>query len=207
MATDGNLARDGRHLTFVSKDRELVETLLECVSRPDARIVQVRTSSGGSAFRAQLSDVRLHQWLAARGLRPAKSLTLGAVEVPDDLFIHLLRGLLDGDGSIYVRRQRPTKRMYPDYWYMRIWTYFTSASLTHVEWLGDTIATRLGPRGWLEQMHRPNRHPFYRLRFGKADSLALLGALYADPTWPALARKRDIWHRYVNEGRCAEGGI
>ncbi len=177
-----------------------MDTFLRCVGRTDARIVETRTSSGGAAYRAQLSDGALYDWMWERGLRPAKSLTLGPIDVPDELFAHLLRGLLDGDGSIYVRRQRPTKRLYPDYWYLRIWTYFTSASSEHIRWLRAAIESHLGARGWVEMSeNRVDRHPFYRLRFGKADSTVLLGALYRDPAWPALARKRAIWDQHVRE--------
>jgi hypothetical protein len=196
VATDGCLGRDGRHIIFDSSDRQLVETFLDCVGRPDASVGQRRTRTGGVAYRAQLSDRRLYDWLVERGLTPAKSLTLGALDVPDDLFRHTARGLLDGDGSIYVKRQRPTRRLHPDYSYLRLWTYFTSASRAHVEWLRTRIRAAYGIGGWLECDERADRRPFYRLRFGKRDSIVLLSSLYASAESPALVRKRDIWIRY-----------
>ena len=196
VATDGCLARDGRHITFDSNDRQLVETFLACVGRPDARVAPRRTRVGGIAYRAQLSDRRLYEWLTERGLTPAKSLTLGALDVPDDLFRHTARGLLDGDGAIYVKPQRPTVRLYPNYWYLRLWTYFTSASGAHLEWLRARIHALYGLDGWLECTERADRYAFYRLRFGKKDSMVLLGSLYADPASPALVRKRSIWIEY-----------
>lgn len=96
-ATDGCLSRDRRHITFDSKDRDLVETYLRCVGRENARVFPTRTRTGGHAYRAALSDTALYDWLFARGIRPAKSLTLGAVEVPPGLLPHFLRGLIDGD--------------------------------------------------------------------------------------------------------------
>jgi hypothetical protein len=196
VATDGCLSRDRRHITFDSNDRQLVETFLACVGRSDARVALRRTRIGGTAYRAQLSDRGLYDWLVERGLTPAKSLTLGALDVPDGLLRHTLRGLLDGDGSIYVKRQRPTVRLYPNYWYLRLWTYFTSASPTHVSWLRARIHEQYGLEGWLERTDHPNRHPFYRLRFGKADSMVLLDLLYGDPASPALLRKRSLWIGY-----------
>jgi len=196
-ATDGCLSRDRRHITFDSKDRDLVETYLRCVGREDARILPTRTRTGGRAYRAAISDASLYDWLFARGIRPAKSLTLGAVEVPPNLLPHFLRGLIDGDGTIYVLRHRPTPKRYPDYWYVRLWTYFTSASRSHIEWLRDELRTSYGLNGYVERRVRKGRHDFYRLKFGKGDSLALLPMLYRDPGWPALQRKRRKWTSYI----------
>jgi hypothetical protein len=197
-ATDGNLSRDRRHITFVSKDRALVEAYLRCIGREDVRIHLSRTRTGGRAFRAPFSDTFLYDWLLARGVRPAKSLTLGAVEVPPHLLPHLLRGLIDGDGTIYVLRHRPTLKSYPHYWYVRLWTYFASASRTHIEWLRDELRAAYGLNGYVERIVRKGRHDFFRLKFGKGDSLVLLPVLYGDPAWPALQRKRRIWTRYLD---------
>src|SRR6266581_8863418 len=147
---------------------------LRCVGRENTRVFPTRTRTGGRAYRAAFSDTSLYDWLFARGIRPAKSLTLGAVEVPPVLLPHFLRGLIDGDGTIYVLRHRPTPKRYPDYWYVRLWTYFTSASRSHIEWLREELLTSYGLHGYVERQVRKGRHDFYRLKFGKSDSLVLL---------------------------------
>ena len=174
----------------------MVETFLRCVGRQDVRILPTRTRTGGRAFRAPFSDVTLYDWLSARGITPAKSLTLGAIEAPRALLPHLLRGLLDGDGTIYIGRHRPTPRQYPQYWYVRFWTYFASASPRHIEWLRNEIRNEYGLNGYVERIVRKGRRDFYRLKFGKRDSLALLPILYRDATWPSLQRKRRKWTTY-----------
>ena len=152
-----------------------------------------------------MSDVRLYRWLLTLGLTPRKSLTLGAVRVPSPYFAPFVRGLLDGDGSIYVVRHRPTKSTYPDYWYERLWTFFTSASFAHLEWLQGRIASEYGLTGWIETRRRPPLNDFFRLKYGKRESLVLLAALYADRDVPCLQRKKDKWLGFL-ERNCAEGG-
>lgn len=205
IATDGCLVRDGRHIAFVTKDEELMRALLSCVGHEQLRYSRTTSRTGTIIYRVQVSDVRLYRFLLAIGLTPRKSLTLGGVTVPDDLFHHFVRGLLDGDGSIYLRRHRPTLRTYPDYWYTRLWTYFTSGSELHVNWLRDQLLKRYAIAGWIEVKQREGRHTCYRLRFANADSMTLLTILYGAEGAPHLARKKAKWLRYL--GRSAEGGI
>src|SRR5438094_361147 len=82
-ATDGCLYRDGRHLAFDSSDWDLIHIYLRCIGRA----VRPRIKRGeGECYQVQFSHVRLWLWLSSIGLSPAKSLTLGALQVPDDFF-------------------------------------------------------------------------------------------------------------------------
>ncbi len=199
MATDGCLVGDGRHLAFTSCDRELVETLLAIFDRR-GRYQEARTSAGNAVFRAQFGDVRLYRWLMSIGLTPRKSLTLGAIDVPDEYFLALVRGLLDGDGGVYRRIQRPTRKAYPLYEYDRLWVYFTSASRSHVDWLASRLNEMLGIRGYLYwRRATAQRRDFFQLRFGRRASTCLMTELYRDPAAPRLERKFLIWANYCHK--------
>ncbi len=116
IATDGCLVKDGRHIAFVSKDEDLMCVWLSCIGHDQLRYSRSTSRVGTTIYRIQVSDVRLYRFLLLIGLTPRKSLTLAGVDVPDEFFDDFVRGLLDGDGSIYLRRHRPTRRAYPDYW-------------------------------------------------------------------------------------------
>ena len=204
IATDGCLVRDGRHIAFVTQDEDLMQIWLSCLSHKD-RYRRSTSSAGTPVYRVQISDARLYRWLLTLGLTPAKSLTLGAIAVPSAYFAPFVRGLLDGDGSIYVLRHRPTRSVYPDYWYERLWTFFSSASLAHISWLRASIGAEFGLTGWIEITHRPPGNKFYRLKYSKRESLALLAAVYADLMVPCLQRKKDKWLGFL-ERNCAAGG-
>jgi hypothetical protein len=205
MATDGCLYTTGRHVAFTSGDRELVETFLRCVGHP----IKYRTIygiAGTAALQAQFSDVELYELLRDAGLTPRKSLTLGALVVPDEFFFDLVRGLLDGDGSIQNFVHAPTRKTYPDYRYERLWTFFNSASRAHLDWLREEISRRLDVAGYMETLKpRLGTQPMYRLKYGKRGSLGLLPRLYADPDAPRLMRKWMIWKRYVERAVPKEG--
>ena len=125
LATDGAIVR-GRTISFPSADRELVEHLLRCLGKANT-ISQVRTKSGGTAYRTQIGDVALCRWLPTIGITARKSLVLGAVDVPDALLADLLRGLLDGDGSIINKRARADTGRTRDYQWEYLRTTFLSA--------------------------------------------------------------------------------
>lgn len=197
LATDGNLSPDGRHVSLTSNDREQLETFLKCINRT-ARIGTTRGGFGTTSMRVQIGDVGLYRWLVSIGLHPRKSLTLGAVAVPDGVFSHFVRGLLDGDGSIldvtYNGGGKAKGRRY-----RTLLVRFVSASPSHIEWLSLRIKASYGVSGAITRTRG-----IRQLTFAKRESLALLHWIYPDRTVPCLARKRDVWIRFVRDTGLAQ---
>ena len=204
-ATDGCLSRDGRHLNFTSQDDELIGHFLTSIGR-DIHYRRDRTRTGGIVFRVDFSDKFLYEWFVVAGLTPAKSLTLGALNVPDEFILECARGLMEGDGGIANFTHAATKKAYPNYRYERIVVAFNSASRHHLEWLRLKLLPYAGGPGWLTVTPpKRGRHEFTSLRYGKIAGLQLLPLLYRDPTVPRLARKWQIWNNYC-ERHGADGG-
>lgn len=141
----------------------------------------------------QIGDVGLYRWLVTIGLHPRKSHTLGAIDVPSEYFGHLLRGLVDGDGSIldvsYDGSGKARGRRY-----RTLLTRFSSASRGHLVWLRSRISAEFGLSGGLT-----NGDGLFQLTYAKRASLRLLPLLYPEPDVPCLGRKRDVWARFRNE--------
>src|SRR5437660_12338251 len=98
-ATDGCLITGRRVVNFKSEDRQLVETYLRLLGRLN-RIRIVKTRTGGVVYVTQFHDSRLYRWFLSVGLTPRKSLTLGAIPVPDQFLLPLARGLMAGVGRL-----------------------------------------------------------------------------------------------------------
>jgi hypothetical protein len=192
-ATDGCLINTGRHVAFVSTERDQMETFINCVGR-DAAKTTIRKD--GNAYRVQFGDVELYRWLEETGLTQRKSLTLGSVDVPANLFLHLVRGLFDGDGSISHYVHRPVLRKYPRYLYRRLTVRFHSASPEHLRWLQKRLADALSIKGAVVQQSKDHEHNMYALQYAKYASISLLAKLYEDPASPRLLRKWLIWEGF-----------
>lgn len=202
-ATDGCLFTGVRKINFKSGDRQLVGTYLNLLGRTN-RIKEQRTRKGNLVYFTTFHDSRLYAWLSSVGLTPRKSLTLGAIDVPDTFLLPLARGLLDGDGNILNEVYRADTGRRSDYYWEYLVTRFNSASYAHLEWLQARLASALGVKGRLAEVTRkepdPSRHPFFELRYGKRASLVLLPLIYPDAA-PCLERKRAIWCRYLASHR------
>lgn len=197
-ATDGCLLTGRRAVNFKSMDRELVALYLRLLGRTN-QIVTERTRTGGVAYHTQFSDAEWYEWLRSVGLSPRKSLTLGAIDVPDAYLVPTLRGLLDGDGSILNKVYRADTSQRNDYYWEYLLTRFHSASRLHLEWIAARVAALIGVRGYLQEIRSSTplrRHAFFHLRYGKRASLVLLPLLYP-PGAPCLERKRAIWLGYA----------
>lgn len=195
LATDGGLV-GGKTVVLVSKDQEQIATYRACIGAE----APIRFNKG--AYRIQVCDVRFYRWLESLGITPRKSLTLGEIAVPHLFFFDLVRGLLDGDGSVLIHLVRPNPRAYPEHTYERLRVQFYSASRKHAVWLQSQLADRLGLVGWIGERIRPPRSPLYTLRYSKHDSVALLERLYADPLAPRLSRKWERWNEFRLHGRA-----
>lgn len=196
IATDGCLVTGRKCIQFGSEDRELVELLLNCLDRP-AHIREERTRIGSRYFRTQFGDARFYEWLRSIGIGPRKSLTLGGIAVPDKHLSALVRGLLDGDGSIGNHRYQADTGGRAGYVWEYFWVAFATSSESHAAWLRGRIEGSFGVRGSIGRAVVGGKAPAFQLRYGKRASEALLAALYADPHAPALTRKRAIWLEYL----------
>lgn len=200
IATDGNLSPNHRAVRLVSADRDLLETFKRCIPRA-GRIGR----HGPNAWHTTVSSVAFYRWLEGIGLTPKKSLTMGALAVPDDLLIDLTRGLMDGDGSIrnYVHHPGGNVRRYPEYRYERLELIFHSASRSHLTWLQCALQKAFAVSGSIagSQVTSARPHPMYRLKYGKTDSTSLLTLMYRVPSSPRLERKWLIWEAYLTRGR------
>jgi hypothetical protein len=145
----------------------------------------------GPTYRLQWTNRAQHTWMRSIGLTPAKSLTIGALDVPDNCFADFFRGCIDGDGSIitYVDRYNTTK--HPKYVYERLFVSLVSASPDFLRWIQRSVLRIRGVSGHLTVARSLIRRDMWRLRYAKRDSVTLLKWMYYAPDVPSLRRKRE----------------
>ena len=210
VASDGYLSAP-RYVGFGSRDLELVESFLRCFGRPlsygtvppgrSRRHGPTTIVSSYPYYQALCSDPLLYEFLTAAGLGPRKSTSLGPILAPTLHLPDVIRGVLDGDGSIVPRFVDTTRRGVP-YRRMHLTVVFYSSSRAHLMWLQAFFAS-LAIRGSIYEDKRP-AHPSYRLALSDRQSVALLTTLYEDPRAPRLERKYGIWLRYRAARSLAE---
>jgi|RhiMethySRZTD1v2_1073278.scaffolds.fasta_scaffold01353_15 winged helix-turn-helix DNA-binding protein len=191
IATDGNLSKKPGRVAIMSNDTDL----LDLVRQRLKLVTEIRPHRGGYGIRCHhliWSDRRFYDWLISVGLTPAKSLTLGPLAIPDEHFTDFFRGCIDGDGSIvsYVDRYNTFKS--PSYVYTRLYVSVASASARFIEWLQASAQRLANVAGHIDVSQPNGRHPVWRLRYAKRESLEVLRWIYYTPDVACLARKRRI---------------
>lgn len=203
LTTDGNLSGDGRHITLRSSDLQLLETFRQCLNlTQSSRIAQTKCTGYAkkSSFRVQFGNVQFYRWLIKIGLHPAKTHTLGELQIPDAYLPDFLRGHLDGDGSITTYTDAYNTFKHPKYVYTRLYVSFLSASRQHMDWIRSRISQLSGIRGYINRYSRkdkPNRVTMWKVRYAKKASLKLLAWLYYREGIPCLERKRKIAEQFL----------
>jgi hypothetical protein len=194
LATDGNLSGDGRHMSLVSKDRIQILQFRSILGLRNK--IGYTRNKRSTCYRVQFGNVIFYRWLVRQGFTPAKSLTLGAIKIPDKFFLPFLRGCLDGDGSIanYIDRYNQNKSK--SYIYQRLYLRFYSASALHIDWLDKTIVKLTGISGYIATQKRKNK--LYVLGFSKKKADSLLDLIYASPGF-FLPRKKKIYTLFLKK--------
>lgn len=181
LATDGCLGKDGRSIDFSSKDIEQIEHFRYALKIESAIGTKLSGKGGRLCYRTQISDSFFHRFLDGVGVRPAKSKTLGKVDIPDQFFFDFLRGCFDGDGSIHSYWDARWKASFMMY------TIFASASREHIVWLQEMIFMNLKIAGHIT---KSDLQPCYQLKYAKGESLVLLHKMYYSEDILCLSRKQ-----------------
>lgn len=181
ITTDGSLSKDGRHMAFISKDLELINTFRKCLNLENT--VAFKASGyapEATAYVVQFGDVNFYKFLVSLGLTPNKSKSMSELKIPPRYFFDFLRGHFDGDGSFY------------SYWDKRwassfmFYLTFISASLDHLLWLRQTILSQLGVAGHMNTTIKNRAH---QLKYAKKEAVQIIDKMYKDAHSPRLDRK------------------
>lgn len=193
IATDGNLSPDGRHLTMKSADRQLIQAFKTCLQLNN----KICKDKIRKCYYIQFGNVQFYRWLNTIGIHPAKSLTIGSIEIPDKYFKDFLRGHLDGDGSIILYKDRYNLYRGRRYNNLRIYLHFISASENHIQWLRNKIISLTGIQGaLLKQIPKDkNRATMWQIKIARHEAIPLLKWVYYDAKLPCLIRKNKIAKR------------
>ncbi len=196
LATDGNLSPDKRHLCIHSKDRDLLETIRDCLGLQNQISTIHRLVS--TYYALQWGDRAFYAWLETIGLMPSKSLTLGPLDIPTPFLPDFVRGVVDGDGSIQLYTDRSNTWKHEKYVYERIFITIASSSRPFLEWLHLTIQSQIPVQGAIIARMRIGHNPHWNLKFAKQDSITLLNWIYYKPWLPHLERKYERAKPYLS---------
>ncbi len=180
ITADGSLSKDGRHINFTSKDLVLVKTFQSCLCINDVKICRKNsgTNSQRIYYQVQFSDVLFYRWLMEVGLHPNKSKTLINIKVPSNYFFDFLRGIWDGDGTIYRTKDKRWVNSYV------VSIGYSSGSSEFLKWLQSEINLRLHTTGFVSC----GAHVL-QLRYAYADSVKIFQGMFYQNNLPHLQRK------------------
>jgi len=177
ITTDGYLSKDKRHLSFTSKDKDLVATF-KSILRLKNKIGLKTSGSGKKCPYIQFGDINFYQWLLKIGLTSRKSKTISELKIPQKHFFDFLRGCFDGDGSCYAYWDPRWKSSFMFY------ISFASGSLFFLKWLRKNLKKLAKTNGHMKTSRR-----CWQLCYAKTESKILFKKMYHNKNLPFLKRK------------------
>lgn len=179
ITTDGNLSKDGRHINFTTKDRDLADVFKKCLNIKNKTSRKARGYSKVKKYYVvQFSDKNFYEFLLSLGLTPAKSKTINSLRLHEEYFKDFLRGCIDGDGNINVFN-------HPESQYPQLRVRLFSGSQNFLNWIKENIENNVSiGGGWIKKGNR-----VYVLNYAKSDAQRLLRFIYYREKIPRLHRK------------------
>ena len=158
---------------FDLKDREAIEILSRVLGHTR------EPQPIGKHWRLSASSVHLVERLKELGVGPAKSLTVTLPPVPEVVFPHFARGVVEGDGSLSIDKKGQFRVSVNSASYE-----FLKAFQTSVPFDGSFFEVGKGKR----------KNPLYRLAFAGRKALRFGEWIYRDSNGMRLMRK---YERYL----------
>lgn len=186
----------GRNVSISSIDRDLLEVAQRIMGMTNG----LYQRSNPAAWSLQFTSRHLSNRLREYGLVEAKSLIVQwPIGLSDELRWAFIRGVLDGDGCVYLRKSRPGQQAVD----CRVdWTSgsheFALSLMRHLNELGVPahLSERVNPWGTST----------WRVIVIKQSSLrALYTGMYPSDEVPKLDRKHDLFKRWFDTPRVRVG--
>ncbi len=198
LVSDGCLYNDGRHISLTSKDIVQLMTFNRCLGLSN-KIGKKYSGSGNHAYYVQFSDVLFYQFLQGIGLSPAKSKTIGELDIPRRYFFDFVRGYFDGDGCSYSFYDSVFKNSF------RFYISFASGSEKYIQWLKDRLESFAGIKG---SINRKRGTTNVQLKYAKREAVILAKKMYYHEAVVCLERKRvKVYKSLKIIGICRGGEI
>jgi hypothetical protein len=187
VASDGNLSKYAKAITITSKDYDLLEQVQDIVLREvtGRKNAIIKTST---AWCYRFTSHVFYDFCSAVGLTVNKSLTIGHLNVPKEFFRHVLRGIIDGDGSLRVYTKKGCN-------FRHLQIRIVSGSKVFLEWTHSMCCEvfevkgggfcKVNKRQWTEDKQ------YWELVYSHYDSLRITHATYQDASY-FLRRKYDV---------------
>ena len=163
--------KKGEHskISFINTDKELTEFIRDCVSKRQKLFVQ-RKLGRKTLYQWKASSAKLARKLSEFGIIPRKSFTCQLPTIPKRFRWDLVRGILDGDGTVSKRAE----------------IQFAGASKHFMIQLSDLLKTE----GFRFLFSKRKDKEQYKICVRKRDSFRLAQLLYAKNPF-CLIRKKE----------------
>ncbi len=181
IVTDGNLSPDGRHISFTSKDKEMVDNFQKALGISYNYCMKSNgTNTNKKYYVIQIGDVLFYRFLESIGLTPNKSKTVAIIDIPKIYIRDFIRGSFDGDGCSYSYWDKRWKSSF------MLYLEFVSASSKHILWLQEIIKKEVGIHGHIT---KSGNQSCFQLKYAKSESIKLFAYMYQSRKCMLLSRK------------------
>lgn len=189
-------AMRGKYIRVTCTDREIVESIKFAMRSAHTIVATSKGKRFKDVYLLRIGSAALFDQLVQLGVVERKSTVITLPEVPRQFLMHFVRGYFDGDGCVYLEKNKKKSN------YKRMTTVFTSGSKTFLQQLYTKLCE---VDSFTESLKinctRGECTLAYQLRFSTRDSMRLYRLMYLNGLGDGLflTRKRKIFEEYLEK--------
>lgn len=186
ISTDGNCCKNTLRIELQARDEPILRQIASLFKSEGYKpAITISTKEDRDYCVLRITNQQLIHQLETIGITARKTFTVPFLGfLPDSILPDYYRGIIDGDGSVYVRKNSLVSEV-------------CSASSGFIASLNDNLP-RLGiPTHRIETRIRNRKRPLYRIVFWRHAPVFLQSIYY--PNCLCLERKRDNFNNFVKQ--------
>ena len=189
--TDGCITTNNRYaVEWNLKDLEPLEMFKKMFN--SEKKIEYTKRPHGDYYRFRLCGEAVAIKFMEFGILPRKSCSVVLPEIPNIVFFHFLRGVIDGDGSIVICKGGKLNKSN----YKRLTTSIVSANKVFLE----QIQAKVGIKSKIIKVIK-QQFVLYRLTFDCSNAVKLLSKIYEHSENLRLERKFSKWQEFQATGQ------
>lgn len=185
--SDGNIAKNRPRLKIACCDEGILFSIREMLGSNHPIYSYLPKNRTRTQYTLVIDSHKIYNKLLNIGLVPAKSKIIHMPKIPNKYFAQFVRGIIDGDGSVFLERQYYKNKKYI---FLRLTIISASEAFLNV------LQNRIHKLFKVRQKNLSKNRTAFQIKYSTKEALPILKKIYQNSNQQRLERKYQVYNTF-----------